>query len=74
MKLNEHDAQAFDRIKLEFEGELDEIIKAVGPNAEKDPEVFAEKLDMLLSATLAAIQKTYRLVVYLDTESDEWAD
>ena len=74
MKLNEHDAQAFDRIKLEFEGELDKIIKSVGPSVEKDPVVFADKLDMLLSATLSAIQKTDRFIDYLETESDEWAD
>lgn len=74
MKLNERDTQAFEKIKLEFSNELDKIIQAVGDKEEKDPEVFADKLDMLLSATLTAIQKTDRLIDYLETESDEWAD
>lgn len=74
MKLNEHDAQAFERIKTEFSNELDKIIEAVGSKEEKDPVVFAEKLDMLLSAVLVSIQKTDRLIDYLDTESDQWAD
>lgn len=74
MKLNEHDAQAFERIKTEFSNELDKIIEAVGSKEEKDPAVFAEKLDMLLSAVLVSIQKTDRLIDYLDTESDQWAD
>lgn len=74
MKLNEHDAQAFERIKAEFSNELDKIIEAVGSKEEKDPAVFAEKLDMLLSAVLVSIQKTDRLIDYLDTESDQWAD
>lgn len=74
MKLNEHDAQAFERIKTEFSNELDKIIEAVGSKEEKDPAVFAEKLDMLLSAVLTSIQKTDRLIDYLDTESDQWAD
>ena len=74
MKLNEHDAQAFERIKTEFSNELDKIIEAVGSKEEKDPAVFAEKLDMLLSAVLVSIQKTDRLIDYLETESDEWAD
>jgi len=74
MKLNERDTQAFDKIKLEFTNELDKIIQAVGGKEEKDPEVFADKLDMLLSATLTAIQKTDRFIDYLETESDEWAD
>lgn len=74
MKLNEHDAQAFERIKTEFSNELDKIIEAVGSKEEKDPAVFAEKLDMLLSAVLVSIQKTDRLIDYLDSGSDEWAD
>lgn len=74
MKLNEHDAQAFERIKTEFSNELDKIIEAVGSKEEKDPAVFAEKLDMLLSAVLVSIQKTDRLIDYLETESDQWAD
>ena len=74
MKLSEHDAQAFERIKTEFNNELDKIIEAVGSKEEKDPVVFAEKLDMLLSAVLTSIQKTDRLIDYLDTESDQWAD
>lgn len=74
MKLNEHDAQAFERIKAEFINELDKIIEAVGSKEEKDPAVFAEKLDMLLSAVLVSIQKTDRLIDYLETESDQWAD
>lgn len=74
MKLNEHDAQAFERIKTEFNNELDKIIEAVGSKEEKDPAVFAEKLDMLLSAVLTSIQKTDRLIDYLETESDQWAD
>ena len=74
MKLNEHDTKAFDNIKSEFSNELDKIIQAVGGKEEKDPVVFADKLDMLLSATLVAIQKTDRLIDYLENESDEWAD
>ena len=74
MKLNERDTQAFENIKLEFSNELDKIIEAVGGKEEKDPVVFADKLDMLLSATLVAIQKTDRLIDYLIDQSDEWAD
>jgi hypothetical protein len=74
MKLSNHDSEVFERIKTEFHNQLDEIIKSVGPKTEKDPKVFADKLDMLLDAVLTTIQKTDRLVDYLEVQSDSMAD